>query len=122
MTSKKALVTLEYDVDRHRAEALISFETSQPKMKALKATAETVQGVDYAYNRFDGDQEMEVHVTAYHAQTRASALKVIEAVIKELRIDVVGEIRVVKERRTRRAPEPRRTPASTTLRVQSPRL
>lgn len=87
-------------------------------MKALKAAAETVSGVDYAYNRFDGDQQMEVHITAYHARTREGALKVVEAVVRELKVDVVGGIQVVKESRPRRSTEPRRLGATNTLTVE----
>ena len=88
------VVVLEYDPERFRANATISFYGPRPDIKVLDARAETVPGVRYASSLLNSTQELEVVITAHHAQTREAALAVVQAVLRELGLTVIGQIRV----------------------------
>lgn len=91
----KVVVFLEYDGKRLRADGTVSFPTARPDMGVLEAKAKMVNGVKYAHCGLgDTTQELEVTVTAYHAQTLQSSLAVMRAVAGALNVAVIGGIRV----------------------------
>jgi hypothetical protein len=98
MARKRVVVVLEYDGKRLRANGTISFETAQPNMRVLAAQAEMVDGVRYANCGLgDTGQELEVRITAFHAQSMQAAVAVMTAVARKLKVAVIGEIRVDDE-------------------------
>jgi len=101
MARKRVVVVLEYDGKRLRANGTISFAAAQPNMRVLAAQAEMVDGVRYANCGLgDTGQELEVRITAFHAQSMQAAVAVMTAVAKKLKVAVIGEIRVDDETET----------------------
>ena len=95
MPRKKVVVLLEYDGKLLRASGTISFEAAQPNMRVLAAKAEMVDGVRYANSGLsDNNQELEIRISAFHAQTLTAAMAVMKAVVQKLNVAVIGEIRV----------------------------
>jgi hypothetical protein len=95
MPRKKVVVLLEYDGKLLRASGTISFEAAQPNMRVLAAKAEMVSGVRYANSGLsDNNQELEIRISAFHAQTMQAAMTVMRAVVQKLNLAVIGEIRV----------------------------
>ncbi len=120
---KKVVATLEYDAEWYSADDTISFARRQLNMRTMVAEAENVAGVRYANSGLgDGDQELEIRITAHHAQTLAGAKAVMEAVLRKLNLTPIGDIRVRKQARFAKGKRPTKRAASNSLLVQSPSL
>ncbi len=91
----RVVVSLDYDADRGRATATISFSSQPPDASVMEAQAETVPGVKYASGGLgDSNQELAITLTAYHARTRDGALSVVRGVLAKLKLTAIGGIQM----------------------------
>ncbi len=95
------VASLEHYPRARHATGYISFSDVRTDMKVLEAKAEQIPGVRFANGGLSGPgQELEIGITAFHAQTEEAAVAVMNAVIRVLGLTVIdGGLKVNIARR-----------------------